>query len=501
MSNKIRFFLVFILCFLVFNSCVSSSRKWISKKYDEGFSMKHPESWQARVVDREYILISSKDPEEAVPFILVHPFFQSKKTEGGTWFRNKMPLLQAFFENADIERLEKIRNQPDEWTAGFRCQKNDVECRGLALCSIHEKSGILYVIASEADKFDNQKDELIKVLESFRFEKPDHTKEKALKKPQIKFTDWQDPVEQAFSLKIPEGWTVEGGTFRRASVDLMHVLWAESSDKTKQVLFNDSRIPVFALPSPMLSMAGFYEGSWYSPGYGVNMLVKRYAPGGIFLKEYISQNLNPLWENFEFISQTDRPDVVSHFNNLYSQFMNYGISFTLDAGEAAFCFEQNSEPFVGYGIALTQITQTTNMQGGNWSVALMTIYTCPASEDETVRHIAETMFQSLQMNPQWVASQQQIAANVSQIVTRTNQEISNIINESYWTRQNTLDHIHRRFSNYILGVTDVIDPDTGETWTVEAGRNYYWRKDHTNTIAGTDVYKRPDIDFSVLKQY
>jgi len=105
------------------------------------------------------------------------------------------------------------------------------------------------------------------------------------------------------------------------------------------------------------------------------------------------------------------------------------------------------------------------------------------------------------MNPQWVASQQQLAANVSKIVIQTNQEISKIINDSYWARQKTLDGIHRRFSNYILGVTDVADPITGKKWKVKAGHNYYWRRDYTDTIVGTEVYERPDIDFSPLKEF
>jgi len=248
-------------------------------------------------------------------------------------------------------------------------------------------------------------------------------------------------------------------------------------------------------------MSGFQEGSWYSPGYGVKMMVKRYTPGFYFLNEYIKNNYSPYLNNFKIASQKNRPDVVASFNRIYSKFMAYGISFTLHAGEIAFRFEQNSQPFVGYGLALTQITQSMGMQGGTWSVALMILYSCPASEDETVRKISEHMFKSVKMNPQWLASQKQLTANVSQIVAQTNQEISRIINDSYWSRQRTLDDVNRKFSNMILGVTDVIDPATGEKWKAEAGHNYYWRKDYTDLIIGTEVFERPDINFSVLKEF
>jgi len=302
-------------------------------------------------------------------------------------------------------------------------------------------------------------------------------------------------------MEAPAGWAINGGTFRRASVDLIHVLQAVSPDQKILVQFNDSNIPVFVVPSPLLTMGGFREGSWYSPGYGVRMMVKRYTPGVHFINEYLNSQYLPRLAQFQIVSQKERPDIVSSFNKIYSQYMAYGISFTLHAGEAAFRFEQDSQPFVGYGLALTQFVQSMSMQGGNWSLALMIVYSCPASKIDTVREIADHMFQSVKMNPHWVASQQQLAANVSQIVTQTNQEISRIINESYWSRQRTLDHIHRRFSNYILGMTDVVDPETGEGWKVEAGHNYYWRKDYTDQIIGTEVYTRPDIDFSPLKEF
>jgi hypothetical protein len=131
----------------------------------------------------------------------------------------------------------------------------------------------------------------------------------------------------------------------------------------------------------------------------------------------------------------------------------------------------------------------------------MIIYQSPESEAGLLRQISDHIFQSIKLNPQWVSSQQQLAGNVSQIVSQTNHEISKIISDSYWHRQATLDNVNRKFSNYILGATDVVDPATGETWKAEAGHNYYWRKDRTGQIAGTEIDERPDIDFSPLKEF
>lgn len=499
-NNKIFHFIIITVCLIFIFHCSGNSQRLVSKKYTEGFSLKQPENWQAEVLDKTYIWISSKESKES-PFVFVYPFFLKKVTQSASWLQRQLPALSEFFAAIGMGKIEQIRRQPDEAVAKFKFKKNNISYQGLALCSIHLRSGVLYVMAAPMDVFEEYRDQLLEILESFRFEPPEKTKQKMAARPKIRYRTWQDPQEQAFSLDVPAGWAINGGTFRRASVDLIHVLRTVSPDQKILVQFNDSNIPVFVVPSPMLTMAGFREGSWYSPGYGVRMMVKRYTPGVHFINEYLNSQYRARLAQFQIVSQKERPDIVSSFNKIYSQYMAYGISFTLHAGEAAFRFEQDSQPFVGYGLAMTQIVQSMSMQGGNWSLALMIIYSCPASETDTVRQIANHMFQSVKMNPHWVASQQQLAANVSQIVTQTNQEISRIINESYWSRQRTLDHIHRRFSNYILGMTDVVDPETGESWEVEAGHNYYWRKDYTDQIIGTEVYTRPDIDFSPLKEF
>ncbi len=500
-GNKKGILSLFIFLIALLYSCGPRGQKLVSRRYPEGFSLKHPQNWQAQVVDKLYILASAQPGEEDPSFILVYPFFLKDKMSSRSWIEQKLPSLSKFFNSVTFEKTDQIRQLPDDSITKFRFQRLNISYQGLALCSIHEKSGILYVMAVQDEAFEKKRPELLSMLESFRFEEPEKGRTQIAARPRIQYAAWQDSVENAFSLEVPQGWAVSGGTYRRASVDLTHVLLAVSPDQKIRIQFNDSNLPIFTIPNQTLAWAGFHEGSWYSPGYGVRMLVKRYTPGLYFLNEYLQANYRPQLANFEIVSQKEKPDVVANFNRIYSQYMTYGISFTLHAGEAAFRFEQNTEPFVGYGLALTQVVQSAAMAGGTWSVALLAIYTCPEKEAETVREISEHMFQSVRMNPQWVASQQQLTANVSQIVTQTSQEISRIISDSYWTRQAVMDDINRKFSNYILGVTDVVDPTTGETWKVEAGHNYYWRRDYTNVVVGTEVYERPNINFSPLKEY
>jgi hypothetical protein len=406
--------------------------------------------------------------------------------------------LSKFFVGASVEKKQQLRAKPDEWAAKLGFQKGGAAYTGLALCSIFERSGILYVAAGKADSFEKNRSSLLAMLQSFRFGLSEEGKGAA--GPRVQYVKFSDPAEQAFTLDVPQGWQTQGGTNRRASVDVVHALQTVSPDQKILIQFNDPNIPAFAIPSPMLASTGFREGSWYSPGYGVRNLVKRYTPGGQFLKEYLQQNYQPRVERFEFVSQTDRPDIVADFNRIYAGLGSAGVQFTRQAGEAAFRFSRGGEPYVGFGLALTQAVYMPSMQGGNWNVDTLLIYISPQSQADFAQAVFSHMFESIRWNPQWLASQQQLTADVSRIVTQTSQEISKIISDTYWTRQGVMDDVNRKFSNYILGVTDVTDPETGRTWKVEAGHNFYWAKPGGDVVAGTETYTRPEIDFRPLKE-
>ncbi len=356
-------------------------------------------------------------------------------------------------------------------------------------------------MAAKAGDFEARKPGLVASLRSFRFGLPEKTASTRPAKPAVSYVSWQDPVEKAFSVDVPAGWQIQGGTVRRASVDIVHVILAVSPDQKALVQLNDGNLPAFAIPNQMLEWTGFREGSWYSPGYGVRNMVMRYQPGLTFLLGYLQKNYAPRLSSFQLAEQKDRPDIVIDFNRIYSQSLAYGIATQLHAGDATFRFEQGGEKGVGYGLAVTQVVQSTANGVGNWFVPLLLVMAGPEARAETIREIGTHMFQTMKMNPQWVASQQQLTGDVSRIVAETGQAISGIISDGYWSRQSAQDDIFRKFSNATLGVTDVVDPATGETYKVEAGHNYYWSRGGTNQVAGTAAYDRPDIDFRPLIEF
>jgi len=493
------FGLILGLCF-GFIGCGGGKGRLAHQSYPEGFSLDHPRDWSARVLPKGVILVSAGDPAADPAFIAVYPFLLQSATNSRTSLERNLGVLGDFIVGPVLGKIETLRPVPDETAARFRFKRGGVPCEGTALCSVDGKSGVLYVMAAKEGEFEGRKAKLLASLKSFRFGLPEKNAP-APARPSIPYIAWQDPAERAFSLEVPSGWQVQGGTVRRAAVDLVHVVQAVSPDRKAIIQFNDGNIPSFALPNSMLEWTGFREGSWYSPGYGVRHLVMRYQPGLTFLLGYLQQNYAPRLSSFQVAEQKDRPDFVEQFNRIYSQSQVYGISSRLDAGDALFRYEQDGEKGVGYGLAVTQITKSMSDGVGNWSVSLLLVMAGPESQAETIREIGTHMFQTIRMSPQWVAGQQQLTADVSRIVTETGQAISGIIHDTYEARQGTLDDINRKFSNAMLGVTDVVDPATGETYKVQAGHNYYWSRGGTNAIVGTDTFTRPDIDFTPLIEF
>ena len=53
-----------------------------------------------------------------------------------------------------------------------------------------------------------------------------------------------------------------------------------------------------------------------------------------------------------------------------------------------------------------------------------------------------------------------------------------------------MDRINNEWSKTILGVEEVYNPETGDTWTVDSGSNYYWI-DNKNNIYGTETDENP----------
>ncbi len=354
--------------------------------------------------------------------------------------------------------------------------------------------GTLYLVAGPPTLLRDHGEDLSRILSSFCASGPAVSAPAA---PAVAYTRWTDPHEGAFSLEVPTGWTVRGGVFRAAPVDTRTMAEVSSPDATTLVFLGDWELPTFTEPTPILLMTGFPEGSWYSPGYGVTMMVRRYVPGLEFAREYVLTKVARSVSGVKITLARERSDVADALNAVYAQYGQVGVSIRWSAGEVCFTGLRDGRATEGYCFASTRLVQPAGMAGALWNAEYLGGFLTSPDKRSLTEEILSHMVQSVQLNPQWVAVQQHIAGEASRIVSRTHQDISRLLHESFQHRQQTYDELARRRSNVILDVEDVIDPSTGRQLKVESGANYYWL-DHRGTIVGTETHTRPALEFREL---
>jgi hypothetical protein len=315
-------------------------------------------------------------------------------------------------------------------------------------------------------------------------------------RPDVTFVRFQDPAEGAFSLEVPQGWRVNGGLVRKAPVDVRSAVVASSPDNQVHLRVGDVEIPTFSLLTPMMAQLGFREGSPYSPGYGVNMIVMRYLPGEQFARYWVTTRVGQVCQGLQIVSAQPLPQTVQAMNAIMAQHGSPVMRQRLHAGDTAFRCQQNQAPAVGYLFVTTLLT-AGNDGGGIWNVDQLQGYLSPPERAGQAQAILAHMVGSIRLNPQWVRMQQNVTAATSQIVADTNAHIARVISDSYWSRQASQSELSRKRSNQILGLEDARDPATGRELKVTSGSSYSWI-DHRGNIVGTDIHSRPSLDFREL---
>lgn len=318
------------------------------------------------------------------------------------------------------------------------------------------------------------------------------------RRPGLSFVRFVDSRENAFSTEVPKGWKTSGGLFRFAPVDPRGAVESLSPESDIRVTAGDAELPPFTLPNPTLAMAGFREGSWYSPGYGVRMMVRRYLPGADAAAEYVKAMVAPkiACSALTVSAPTPRPDLTQAMNALYAQFAGMGLRE--DAGEVRFDCTRNGQPWKGYYLVVTLLTSGAG--GGVWHVEHVLGYAAAAAKVPQAEAAMLHLAASMQVNPEWVQMQQGVTMATSRIVSKANQEISTTIRKTFENRQKTVDETSRRDANARRGVTDVFDPETGESWTVQNKSRYYWHKPGSDVMLGTEIFQSPGVGYELLRE-
>jgi hypothetical protein len=454
---------------------------WVEHRDPAGFAIDHPPGWRLTGVDGQVRLAGPAGELVAIwPFVVRAPVAAAAGL-----------LVQL----ADSVAPELAWQPPaplgsDTWrTLGQAGERRALASLTLRPAGV-QTFGTLYLIAGPETALRQQAATFERILASFR---PLAGESAAPAGPRLDVTRFADPAEHAFSLDVPAGWQIDGGTHRLHAVDLRQFVHARSPDGAIWVFLGDPEIPPFTLPSAQMQGFGFVEGGWYSPSPGVNMLIRRYLPGAAFAQEYVGWRLGGALVGLRFDEVRERADIVATQNRLAQQYQVGDIASQSDAGEVTFTGTAGGMPVRGYALAGTSIVTMPMMgeQSGVWNVT--TLLGFVASEERAVEAgaILAHMIQSFEWNLDWVRGQQHLTMEAARVHRETSEYIAGVINDVYANRQASQDEMARRFSNYLTEQVDVVDPASGESFKVESGANYYWI-DAFRSIVGTELYANPD---------
>ena len=282
----------------------------------------------------------------------------------------------------------------------------------------------------------------------------------------LQWRKWQDPNEGAFSIDVPAGWRVEGGLVRKAPVDVRLDVLVTSPDGRVQIRIGDAMIPPFVVPNQLMAQAGFGEGRWYSPGYGVNFLVQRYLPASYFMTQwYLPQRVGRVQNVLVRVHGTKARQISQSMSQM-------GVQVRVDMADMTFQARTNQGRINGYAMIQTKLISMPGSQGATWDVSKMTGYLADPRAEALAARVYSGVVGGFQWNPRWYADQLRVVGASSEIIRRTDNEIAKIIQDVTRNRQQAFDRANKKWDEYIRGTRTVTGPD-GRTHEVQDGFDQY----------------------------
>lgn len=441
------------------------TKGWTSYKDERGFAVQIPEGWKVKVSDWGLIKIGP-DPEKtdeqtAFALTMIYP---EEKTKEEVLADAKSYFEKSFnnFQISDQKNIDKYNSTI------YKIKYSDGDMTGVLNVNGAGKYYFVSGFAAQTDQLKDSMPNLIKTLSSFNYDSK-------LKNPTkvnnlVQMVSWKDPKEGAFTLNVPKGWDVDGGTVR-PYIDAALKIIITSGDKGIQV--ENPYPPIYTAPNEVLSFAGFKEGSHYNPSGGISqdMIVSQEKNAQNYIETTLAKNLN-----LKVDSVKSREDLIMKIPKL-----SYITQATAAEGILSGDGKVHKVIVIEQGLSMSGI--------GLWTVGL-THYWAPENEIDKVEQIATAMGQSFKLNQTWAKNEQIQVAKRSQIISQNGSEISDIISSTFAYRSSSQDKMADKWSDAILGVQDVYNPSTGENYTVPNTSTYYWT-DGLNTVVGTDTHDSP----------
>ena len=314
--------------------------------------------------------------------------------------------------------------------------------------------------------------------------------------PRIPREQFREPVEGAFTVLYPQGWSATGSVNRANAYG--------------------GAIPGFDVANGPISVSNwpttfsFAESIWLlMPG----QQKLKYAPADGFAGTWLPGWLQKQTGALTVEQVVDRPDQVPL---LAFELANAGLApdrYELSAATLQFRQVRNGREFRSRVGVVTQRSRDSgiwslSMNPTAWLAIITSSMHAPVEEFDSVAPVLAGILDSFQKNPQWdyaelmrsqqasMRMQQQSLARLRQI-SSTLSQTTDIITSAFWERQAAQDRVADAWSNAILGRTDVVDPQ-GTVYSVPNDYDQVWR-DPQGSFFGTGSLVNPDPSWVKLE--
>jgi hypothetical protein len=304
----------------------------------------------------------------------------------------------------------------------------------------------------------------------------------------VNWSQFQDPMEHAFGVDVPQGWTVRGGLFRLGYSDERPMVDVRSPDGTIEIRLGDVAIPSYTVPNQYHA----HEGEVYDLGAQARLIVARYRTGPEFAVLYSHVRFGSDCRN----PQPDSEDAEFTVPDYLPQEQNAAQSST---GAIAYRCETQNGTRVAFAYTKTALYE------GIWQVPTMVSFVAPPEKAAEARTIALHCAHSLVISPAWLEYQkrmdaeglqyqrmrqqgrlQALQAQVQQFEARM-QAMQNQVN-AFEQHQAAQAAQVESFTNVLNGITPTTDPLTGEQRDLWTGpKANYWVNGLGQVVNSTDA--------------
>ena len=308
---------------------------------------------------------------------------------------------------------------------------------------------------------------------------------------------------EAVSMLIPANWEGEGAVVWR-----LHPTMPAGA----QVRFRNPAGPEAfeAWPAQpynwggMLAQTGFPEGSICMG----NEVRPPAANAFDYIERYLIPRVRPGLP-VRVVSRVEMPELAAAIR---AQNAASGGQFPSDvtAGRVRVEYEQDGRPIEeDFYCSLNKIF----LPGGNmvvWIADQLGAMRAEKGKLDDQAKILQTIVASTRINPQWLNRYQQLvealtayqnrqianAGVLSRIISQTHAEITESRQRSYEQQQASMDRINNSYDQYIRGVDEYTNPDTGDHVELPSGYSHAWRGLNDEYIVTDSANFNPNVELN-----